>query len=186
MFGETDLRRLAATAARYDADLQAKRFSGEEGHALRGFYVHDYTVLKRPLIVVNTAGHRVGVACTFWHEMGHHLTHTIFGSAHERVEMFFSTNYQDHLRHPHEIAADLVTVLAGYPRTSAETLFGDSRKSPAMQNAGAYVSRVLPYVRSISGFDFGCHFTPTEMLRCLAGMIHVAKLREALLHEYGI
>src|ERR1700674_3707184 len=66
VFREVDLRHLAATAATFGANVQARQFDGEEGRSLRGFYVHDYTVLKRPLIVVNTANHLVSVVAAFW------------------------------------------------------------------------------------------------------------------------
>ncbi|MGH7949155.1 MAG: hypothetical protein ACREQF_08030, partial [Candidatus Binataceae bacterium] len=104
VFAETDLRRLTQVAAGFGAVLQARPFEGPEGRTLRGFYVHDGTLLKEPLICVNSAGHRVGVAAAFWHEMGHHLTHDIFGGNQPQLNLLFNVNYQDHLREPQEIA----------------------------------------------------------------------------------
>jgi hypothetical protein len=186
VFREIDLRRLARTAATLGANVQARRFDGEEGRALRGFYVHDYTVLKRPLIVVNTANHPVSVIAAFWHEMGHHLTHSVFGNTQDHVSPYFSTNYHDHLNHPEEIVADMLTVLACYPKPAATRLFDDSVTSAARPNTESLTSKVMPYVRSVTGFDFERRFSSTDALRQLAGVIHVAKLRAALLKEYGV
>jgi hypothetical protein len=186
VFREIDLRRLAWTAATLGANVQARQFEGEEGRALRGFYVHDYTVLKRPLIVVNTANHPVSVVAAFWHEMGHHLTHSIFGNTHDHVSPYFSTNYHDHLNHPEEIVADMLTVLACYPKPAATRLFDGSVTSATRPNTESLPSKVMPYVRSVTGFDFERGFSSTDALRQLAGVIHVAKLRAALLKEYGV
>jgi hypothetical protein len=186
VFREIDLRRLAETAAAFGVNVQARQFDGDEGRALRGFYVHDYTVLRRPLIVVNTANHPVSVVAAFWHEMGHHLTHSVFGDAHDHVSPHFSTNYHDHLNHPEEIVADMLTVLACYPKPAARKVFGDSVTSDARRNAESLTSKVMPYVRSVTGFDFERGSSSTDTLRQLAGVIHVAKLRAALLREYGV
>jgi hypothetical protein len=186
VFREIDLQRLAATAATFGANVQARQFKGEEGRALRGFYVHDYTVLKRPLIVVNTANHPVSVVAAFWHEMGHHLTHSVFGNAHDHVSPYFSTNYHNHLNHPEEIVADMLTVLACYPKPAARQLFGDSRTSATRQGTESLTSKVMPYVRSVTGFDFERRLSCTDAMRQLAGVIHVAKLRAALLKEYDV
>lgn len=186
VFREIDLRRLAQTAATLGANVQARQFDNEEGRALRGFYVHDCAVLKRPLIVVNTCHHPVSVVAAFWHEMGHHLTHSIFRNTHDHVSPSFSTNYHDHLNHPEEIVADMLTVLACYPGPAARRLFGDSAASATLPNAESLTAKVMPYVRSVTGFDFEKRFSSTDALRQLAGLIHVAKLRAALLKEYGI
>ncbi len=186
VFREIDLRHLAATAATFGANVQARQFDGEEGRALRGFYVHDYTVLKRPLIVVNTANHPVAVVAAFWHEMGHHLTHSVFGNTHDHVSPYFSTNYHDHLNHPEEIVADMLTVLACYPKPAARRLFGDSTTSATRRSTESLTSKVMPYVRSVTGFDFERRLSWTDAMRQLAGVIHVAKLRAALLREYGV
>jgi hypothetical protein len=186
VFREVNLQRLAETAATLGANVQARQFDSEEGRALRGFYVHDYTVLKRPLIVVNTANHPVAVVAAFWHEMGHHLTHSVFGNTHDHVSPYFSTNYHDHLNHPEEIVADMLTVLACYPKPAARKLFGDSATSATRRKTEPLTSKVMPYVRSVTGFDFDKRLSSTDVLRQLAGVIHVARLRAALLREYGV
>jgi hypothetical protein len=186
LFSETDLRRLAAKASTLGAELRPRAFDGEEGRGLRGFYIHDRTILRRPLIVVNTTDHVVSVAAAFWHEMGHHLTHAIFGQPSDRVSTFMATGYREHLAQPDEIAADILTVLAGYPKPAAKLLFGGPARRGRTQPTEVLISRARPYVRSVTGFEFDRQFSKVETLHYLAGMIHMTKLREALLHEYGL
>lgn len=185
LFSETDLRRLAKRAKTFGAELQLQTFEGEEGRALRGFYLNDRSLLKHPLIVLNAADHRVGVAAAFWHEMGHHLTHAIFGVAHDRVSLSLNSVYGDHLGRPEEIVADWVTALACYPAPTARRLFG--RKNTAgEEEPGLLFSKARLYLRDDIGIDIGRESPADENLRTLAGMIHLVKLRQALLREYGI
>ena len=81
------------------------------------------SAFEAPLICLNMANHPVGVAAAFWHEMGHHLTHDLFGPERTKIALSFTTNYQAHLDQPEEIAADLVMVMGCYPRRAAEGLF---------------------------------------------------------------
>ncbi|MHB8384084.1 MAG: hypothetical protein ACYDC3_17285 [Candidatus Binataceae bacterium] len=186
VFAILDRRRLARIATAMGAVLHANAFEGCEGRTLRGFYVHDNEVMNRPLICVNTANHPVAVAATFWHEIGHHLTNRIFDASHDHSELSFNTKYEDHLIDPREIAADMLMVLACYPQVAARRLFGDSSLNVREKSGDALISRVKPYVRSVTGFVFDRHLPATENLNYLAGIIHVAKLRSALLNEYGI
>ena len=114
-------RRLARVAVQLGARFQAGRFEGEAGKSLRGFYSDDPDISRGPLICVNTANHPVAVASAFWHELGHHLTNRTFDVSHP-VRLSFSSSYEDHLGNPLEIAADLVPVLAAYPKSSGSTL----------------------------------------------------------------
>jgi len=186
VFAQTDLRQLARMATRFGVVVRPQSFDGPEGSTLRGFYVNDSTLLKGPMLYVNTANHPVAVAATFWHELGHHLTHQIFGGRPERLNLSFAANYEDHLYSPQEIVADIVMVLGGYPRPAAERLFGGSQGAKANHDLDWLVSKARPYVRSSSGFDFEKRFTAIENLYYLAGVIHVAKLRAALFSEYAI
>ncbi len=186
VFAETDLARLAEIAASFGAVLQLGTFEGRQGRTLRGFYVNDGKLLKRPVICVNTVHHPVSVAAAFWHEMGHHLTHDIFGGHAERLNLSFAANYQKHLGNPQEIVADIVLALGGYPKTVAERLFNGSQKREADPEIFLLVQKARVHMRSVSGFDFQARVAAAENLQVLAGMIHTAKLRAALLHEYGV
>jgi hypothetical protein len=186
IFKTTDLLRLTAIAARLGVLLHAEPFDSVEGRALRGFYIHDREILKRPLICVNLANHPVAVAAAFWHEMGHHLTNGIFDENCDLRYSNFSTNYQDHFDDPREVAADMVLALAGYPSPAATTLFGGSPNGPHRPDLDLLLLRAQTYVRSVLDFEFEPQFAATENLSYLAGIIHVAKLRATLLNEYGI
>ncbi len=188
LFGETDLARLTETAASFGAVLQLGTFEGREGRTLRGFYVNDGggRLLKKPVICVNTVHHRVLVAAAFWHEMGHHLTHDIFGGHGERLNMSSADNYLNHLSDPEELVADIVLALGGYPKTVAERLFNGSQKRDADADILQLVPRAKRHLCSGLGFDFEAQVGAAENLQVVAGMIHTAKLRAALLSEYGI
>src|ERR1700674_1797618 len=175
VFRETDLRRLAKVAASLGAVLDARSFEGPQGRTLRGFYVNDRTVLKRPMICLNTAGHPIGVVAAFWHEIGHHLTREIFGYHHGRLNLSFRSNYQDHLESPEETIADAVMVLAAYPHAAARRLFGGSEREKANRQVGLLASRALRHLRSVAGVEFPTRAPEYENLRILAGTIHLAK-----------
>jgi hypothetical protein len=129
VFRTTDPRRLGKIASDLGVMLHVDRFDGFEGRSLRGFYLDDTELLNRPSIWVNTANHPVGVAAAFWHEEGHHLTKQISDSDDHRVQYSFKSNHQNHLADASEIAADMVMVLACYPKAAAKTLFAGERHS---------------------------------------------------------
>ena len=184
VFRVTDPRRLGKIADDLGVRLHTDRFEGSEGRSLRGFYLDDTELPARPAIWVNIATHPVGVAAAFWHEVGHHLTREIFDDHHHRVSYSFKTNHLEHLNDASEIAADMVMVLACYPKAAAIRLF--ARGNFPIRDTDQLVSRVRPYVSSVTGFDFDNPFSAKENLRYLAGIVHLAKLRAALLMDYEI
>ncbi len=190
VFRIRDPRHLARVAADMGVVLQANPFEGSTGRALRGFYVDDGELLKRPLIGVNTAGHPVSVAAAFWHEIGHHLTNRLWGCHHEQLNLNFGMNYQEHLKDPREIGADMVMVLAAYPNAAARRLFGerdsDNVGPEQEQDHDRLVSKVIPHFRALTGFEFEARFSAKINLHYLAGIIHAAKLRRALLLGFDI
>jgi hypothetical protein len=184
VFNTTDTSRLRKIASELGVMLHADRFEGTEGRSLRGFYLEDSELLARPSIWVNTATHPVGVAAAFWHEVGHHLTKPIFSSRRRRTSYPFETNHQKHLTDSSEIAADMVMVLACYPQAAAVKLFAkDGFPGP---DTDRLVATVRPYLQSVTGFDFVNRFSARENLHYLAGIVHLAKLRAALLSDYEI
>jgi hypothetical protein len=182
VFSTTDLRRLAQIAARMGVMLRADEFAGPDGEDLRGFYVHDRELLKRPLICVNRAKHPVAVAASFWHEVGHHVTRRVWGEDDAPPRMNYIADHQQHLKEPKEILADLVMVLACYPKAAAKSLFGAGTAT----GLNSLLPKVRQHVRSLTSFDFTPQLSTNQNLYYLSTMIHVAKLREALLFEYGI
>ncbi len=188
VYSVTEVGRLSRQAAELGVTLQAHAFRGSDATGLRGFYVNEAQVLKRPLIWVNTATHPVAMAASFWHEVGHHLTNRIWGIRHQPISLSFGAHYRDDLADPKEVAADMVRVLAGYPQAAARRLFGGPDLDALFHDPDRLVSKgpAPRYVRKVMGLDFQARFSPKENLYYLGGIIHVAKLRITLLSEYGI
>jgi len=182
----TDVDQLAKIAKGLGAVLQRKPLREPEGTGLRGFYVYDRQVLKQPLIWVNTASHPIAVAAAFWHEVGHHLTARMWGVQQATSSLYFPNDGPEHFADAREIAADMVRVLAGYPKRSALRVFGEANTEVLGEHVDQLVSAAIPHMRKAMGFDFQRRFSARENLYYLGGIIHVAKLRTTLLTEYGI
>jgi hypothetical protein len=75
--------------------------------------------------------------------------------------------------------------LGAYPRTIAKRLFG-AKLANSPDGLVKLVSKASQYVRSVSGFELSDGGSMKKKLHMVAGMIHVAKLRVALLERYGI
>ncbi len=179
-----DLEKLAS---RFGADFRADAFAGPEGMTLLGFYTKER---RRPLICVNTAHHPAAIAAAFWHEVGHHLTRQIFQMSQEPVELSFGSDFDAHLDDPMELIADILVTLKAYPQSVARWMSGSpvqarSTASRAVLSDGAFL-RTRTHLRTVMGFDFQTRIPPTENLHYLAGMIHFAKLRLALLVGYNL
>ena len=182
VFRETNLNRLASVADELDVKLRVENLPGL---GIRGFYVNDSAFSSQPLVVVNTANPPVTVAAAFWHEIGHHLTHGVFGEPRDRQNLTFSSSYQDHLEDPQELLADVVMTLGAYPAATAKRLFS-LKMANNREGLVKLVSKASRYVRSVSGFELSDGGSTKKKLHMVAGMIHVAKLRIALLEGYGI
>ena len=84
------------------------------------------------------------------------------GHRQQSCRLSFGANYRDHLADPKEIAADMVRVLAGYPKPTAERLFGGPDPEALSHDADLLVARARPHVRAVMGFDFQSHCSPRE------------------------
>ncbi len=190
-FRPKPLNQLAAISSDLRIHLQAAPYRGPEGMALRGFYV-DKTrkVLKHPLIYLNTAHHPGAVQATFMHEIGHHVTTRVTGSAGDGAHYFFHAGYRNHLGEPAELAADVVASLAAYPEPLARKMFtvpwdwGLVARADRLPDRA--FARIREHVRKLLGFDFGASLPAGQSFNYLTGMIHYAKLRWALLAEYEL
>jgi len=185
-FRITDVGRLGTIAREHGVLLRAQEFRGPEGSGLRGFYINEAQVLKRPMIWINTATHPTATAASFWHEIGHHLTNQMWDTRPDQVSLRLRTTYGDDLSDPKEICADIVRALAGYPHHAARRLFGGPEAENINRDVDQLLARVLPYVGAEMGLNFGSSFSVRENLYLLGGVLHVAKLRAALLTEYSI
>jgi hypothetical protein len=192
---------LARIAARLGAEFKANPFNGPAGLSLRGFYV-DSENLKQPLICVNSAHHPLAVNSAFWHEVGHHLTaglsprqremgqeltaRLLHGKEEEFPGLSFGSDYHEHLNDPMELAADMLVSLVAYSRCVAKQLFGPLLQRGTAENIHEVLSAARAHLDSVWGFTFDKQIGAAENLHYLAGMIHFAKLRLALLAEYDI
>jgi hypothetical protein len=190
--GMMPIDRLASFATTLNLHFKASPNAGEDGLALRGFYVtRKDGILKRPLIYVNTAHHPIAVSSTFCHEVGHHMSSELLGGDKETpVHFFFDADYASHLEEPSELAADAMVSIAGYPEPVARKIFATPWKwglvARAKDMTEAALAEVRGHLKKAYGFDVMELIAANQRLHYLSGMIHYAKLRWALLAEYDI
>lgn len=184
-------RRASRIASPLEVQLRASPYDGPEGLALLGFYLEQKELsLKRPLIYVNTAHVAGAMSSAFCHELGHHMTAQLFKQNRQPVHFFFDADYAAHLDDPVELAADVFVSLAGYPEPVARRLFSTPWNWAVVARTGKIEGPMLAGIRSHAegrfGLDLAAKLPAGQKLRYLAGMIHYAKLRWALLAEYDL
>ena len=190
--GSMPIKQLAEWAASLDLHFKASPNAGEDGLALRGFYITRRDgILKRPLIYVNTAHHPLAISSTFCHEVGHHFSSELLGDNEETpVHFFFDADYASHLEEPAELAADVMVSIAGYPEPVARKIFATPWKwglvARAKDMTEAALVEVRGHLKKAYAFDVMELIAASQRLHYLSGMIHYAKLRWALLAEYDI
>jgi hypothetical protein len=168
-------------------DFRLANFGGPQGLALMGFYARKMGRSRRPLIYVNTAHHPAAVGAAFTHEMGHHLTARIFASQKERAHYLTYTAYAAHLDDSAELAADSLVSLGIFPGDIAREIFEvESKPSKLAKSSEPAFARVRNYFRNRYGLNLDMRLPAHKKLPYLAGMIHYANLRRALLNEYDI
>jgi len=184
------MREFAERASDLGADFRIAKMPWPSGLAVFGFYLgSDSGLEKRPLICINCAHHPAAIGTAFIHEVGHHVTARLFSTRNETVQLSRQTGYEAHLCDPRELAADVLVSLGIYPSDLAAKLFdaaparkiaasADERlESPAA--AKAVVGAARRYGLDIENLPL------QKRLQYQAGLIHFAKLRQALLDEYG-
>ncbi|HVA81794.1 MAG TPA: hypothetical protein VNF29_12785 [Candidatus Binataceae bacterium] len=189
--GELSPERLAAWASDLGLHFKAAPYAGDDGLALRGFYVtRAHGMLKRPLIYVNTAHHPLAVCSTFCHEVGHHMSAEMLGEQNDLVHFFFDADYAAHLEDPCELAADVMVSFAAYPEPIARKIFAVPWRwglvAQAKDLTEAALAEVVGHLKRFYGFNLMERIPAPQKLNYLSGMIHFAKLRWALLAEYDI
>jgi len=190
-FRPKPLNQLAAILSHLRIHFQATPYRGPDGMALRGFYMDQAAeTLKHPLIYLNTAHHLGAVSTAFMHEMGHYVTAKVTGSAGSRVHYSFDAAHHSHLGDPAELAADALVSLAAYPQPLARKIFATPWNWGLVARADRLPDRtfaqIRKHVRKLCGIDFGASLPAGQSFNYLAGMIHYAKLRWALLAEYDL
>jgi hypothetical protein len=171
--------------------FQLAKLKGTDGLNMLGFYVRKMGGSRLPLICVNTAHHPAAIGAAFSHEMGHHLVGQLFSSSRDHAQLLASTAYGEHLHDQEELAADVLVSLGVFPEAVARKIFLNSEnksdaKSDAHEISSPVSSSVLKYMRARYALNFGDTLPSAKKLQYLAGMIHFAKLRQALLVEYDI
>lgn len=172
--------------------FQLAKLTGPQGSALLGFYVREMGRSRLPLICVNTAHHPAAIGAAFSHEMGHHLVGRLFDSHKEHAQLLSYTSYGEHLDDPEELAADILVSLGVFPEAIARKIFleagqqGRQSKSASAELPDSVSTTVLKYFEGRFGLSFGAQLSSTKKLQYLAGVVHFAKLRRALLTEYDI
>ncbi len=167
--------------------LKAARYTSL---ALYGFYVdRSETALTKPLIFVNSAHHTLAIGTAFCHEVGHHFCTEIGRPRSAGVRFYFDSAYNEHLQDNGELAADVIVSLAGYPKPAAKRIFA-GRQRRAIAGKGnldhAIIDAIRAHLEASYRFDFSVALSAFQNLQYLAGMIHYAKLRAALLEEYEL
>ncbi|MFZ0890107.1 MAG: hypothetical protein WA005_16810 [Candidatus Binataceae bacterium] len=187
------LKEFASEWSKLGIECRGENWSWPEGLELLGFYIHKTKgVIDHPLIFVNTAHHPAVVAAALDHEMGHHLTAQIFASRKEPAHLSPGPCFADHLDDPMELAADMLVSIAVYPQATARKTFDNSGKGGCRERLGsqgladAEFAKVLNDIATHYGLNFGANFQPEKKVQLLAGLFHCAKLRCALLDEYGV
>jgi hypothetical protein len=192
--GPPSMQLFAEVSAHLRLHFSSAPYRKQGGFAVRGFYVNKTpAALGKPLIYVNSAHHLLAVGTAFCHEVGHHLSADMFRPAGEESEgarLYFGAEYSAHLDEPGELAADVMVSLAGYPKPLARQIFasaaGDAMVLPLGARGGKAFAAVREHLRSRYRFDFAAVLPPAQKLHYLTGMIHYARLREALMAEYDL
>ena len=173
----------------FGVDFKFASLPRQEGLSLLGFYVHKLDrVIKRPLIFVNTAHPPAVVGLALDHEMGHHLTSQIFAAG-EEPHLLSPVGFEEHLVEPPELAADVLVSLGMLPAPVARKLFapepGRSVDGSVDELSASAFAKLLEYLANRYGFRPDHISGAKKRFQTLAGLVHYAKLRRALLDEYN-
>ncbi len=166
-------------------DFRMAKLSSPEGLSLLGFYLGRNPVSKRPLICVNTAHHVAAMSGAFAHEMGHHLTSKMFDRVDDVPHLMGYLGYGDHLEDPQELAADILVSLGILPRKIAEDFFNKGRiLKDGGCGAAQGITDAVAYIANRYGFNTDSRLSLEKRMQYLAGVLHYARLRKALLEEF--
>jgi hypothetical protein len=169
----------------FGVDFKFASLPWKRGLSLLGFYLTNADGLReRPLIFANTAHHHALVALALDHEMGHHLTAQIFGSAEDTTHLLSLTAFEEHLTDPLELAADTLVSFGIFPAPVARALFQDAKGGAVgIGLPDVIFAKVITYITDRYGVRFEL-IHGAEKFQALAALVHYTKLRRALLDEY--
>ncbi len=191
--GPPSMRLFAEVSDLLSLHLSSAPYRHGGGFAVRGFYLRKTpSSLGKPLIYVNSAHHPLAVGTAFCHEVGHHLSAGMFCAAGEQPQtrLYLGAECTARLDDRVELAADIIVSLAGYPKPMARQIFAAPVRKGLMPDLGVPSGKVFEavreHLRSRYGFDLAAVLAPDRKLHYLTGMLHYARLREALLAEYDV
>jgi hypothetical protein len=168
----------------FGVDFKFASLPWKRGLSLLGFYLTNADGLReRPLIFANTAHHHALVALALDHEMGHHLTAQIFGSAEDTTHLLSLTAFEEHLTDPLELAADTLVSFGIFPAPVARALFQDAKGAVGIGLPDVIFAKVIMYITDRYGVRFEL-IHGAQKFQALAALVHYTKLRRALLDEY--
>ena len=168
----------------FGVDFKFASLPWKRGLSLLGFYLTNADGLReRPLIFANTAHHHALVALALDHEMGHHLTAQIFGSAEDTTHLLSLTSFEQHLTDPLELAADTLVSFGVFPAPVARALFQDAKGAAGIGLPDVIFAKVIMYITDRYGVRFEL-IHGAQKFQALAALVHYTKLRRALLDEY--
>jgi hypothetical protein len=167
-------------------DFKFASLPSKKGLSLLGFYLtHADGLRERPLIFANTAHHPALVGVALDHEMGHHLTAQIFGTAEDTTHLLSLTAFEEHMTDPVELAADALVSFGIFPAPIAQALFHDAKGTgEGTSLPDTIFVKVLSYIMDRYGFGFEQIRGAGQKFQALAALVHYTKLRRALLDEY--
>jgi|SRR5579875_1050188 hypothetical protein len=191
--GPPSMRLFAEVSELLSLHLSSAPYRHRGGFAVRGFYLRKTPpALGKPLIYVNSAHHPLAVGTAFCHEVGHHLSAGMFcpGGEQPAARLYLGAECAARLDDRVELAADIIVSLAGYPKPMARQIFAGPVQHGLMPDlavpSGKVFEAVQQHLRARYGFDLAAVLVPDRKLHYLTGMLHYARLREALLAEYDV
>lgn len=184
------MAQLAEIARALGFHLKATPLEGQDGMAFRGFYVPSAPgMLKLPLVYVNTAFPPVAVATAFMHELAHHRSCGLFEIQLQSMHLL-DFDYAEHLDDPVELAADIVVSVAGFPEPVARRIFtkppGDDSEDGGRELSATVIEEIHRHLEQTYGLDLTADMPNESRVFFLSEMIHLSKLRSALLAEFDL
>jgi hypothetical protein len=177
---------LKGLAARLGAEFHLVSFSGPGApKRMRGFYVPKNTIRgNAPAIYVNSELTPIALGATATHEIGHHVLNEKFGHRNARIPSTFVEDFERHFNDPMELLADATVALAAYPAKIARVIF-DQPATGIRHDALELAANGGDYLRRAYSTDYAASFEKKNP-DVIAGLIHFAKLRNAILALYGL
>ncbi len=171
-----------------DVVVSAEPYMQGAGRSLWGFSAETKVQGRRKTVIfLNTAHERGAVAATIGHELGHHVYNAILGTCADYSTI--GETFTQHLSDEQELFSDAVVAMSAYSRSAIRAIIGGGLAG----HDGADVNLVERFRKALATID--SHYridlerdnlAALWRLRYLTLMVHLFKLRCALLETAGI